>query len=115
VIEAAIKSGEAWAAVGGLTIESHMLDKSFQFSWPVMHSGLRITTVGKEDNEYWKWLDSFTADLWAAILVTAFFVGLLVKVLEHPYFPKKTDFKGKYGFTEGVWHAFASVTYMSDR
>jgi hypothetical protein len=98
-----------------MTVDNRRIGEGFVFSRPILHTGLHIATSGKQVVNHWNWLKSFSAGLWAAILVTAFGLGFIIYTLEYPYFKKETDFEGKYGWVTGLWHAFSSITFMSDR
>jgi polar amino acid transport system substrate-binding protein len=114
-IEPALLANQAWAGIGALTVDTRRKGLGFKFSNPILHTGLRIATSGVDALSHWNWLKSFSAGLWAAILVTAAGLGVIVKVMEHPYFKKETDFEGKQGFVEGIWHGCASITMTSDK
>jgi ABC-type amino acid transport substrate-binding protein len=114
-VEAILKANTAWAAMGALAVDNRRISEGFVFSRPTLHTGLHIVTIGKDEVNYWNWLKSFSAGLWAAILVTAFGLGFIVYVLEYPYYTKKeSNFTGKTGWIDGLWHSCSSITMMSD-
>ena len=105
----------AWAAIGGIAIDTRRLEEGFKFSLPTLHTGMHLVSLGNTTVSYWSWLKSFSAGLWSAILVTSFGLGFIIYVLEHPKLVNNEDFDEPVGVIAGIWHSMSSITMMSDK
>ena len=81
-LEDEVKTGKAWAAIGGIAIDNRRRDEGFEFTVPILHTGLHLVSLGVHSDGYWTWLKSFSAGLWAAILVTSFGLGFVIYLIE---------------------------------
>ena len=116
-IEEELKKGTAWAAIGGIAIDTRRVEEGFLFTVPILHTGLHLVSLGNLETGYWSWLKSFTPGLWAAILVTSFGLGFVLWFIERVWIRTQSEDveDERESYIEAFWHSMSSITMMSDK
>lgn len=114
VIEALITgdTNSCYMAIGGLKVDSNLIQKGVEYTWAYYQGGLRIlTTAATTTGAMWAFLDTFTWQLWVLLVGTAVAVPLFGWLAEGIVWGKERHdsleaptYRGFRGLSSMIWH-----------